>query len=556
MEVFEVVIALLLVGAALAAVARRFGAPYPALVALAGAALALIPGVPTLILDPELALALFVAPVLSDAAFDASPRDLRRNWRSIASLALGAVALTIVVVALVAKALVPDMPWAAAIALGAIVAPPDAAAATTVLKQLRPPNRLLVILEGESLFNDASALLVYRLAVSATVTGFLSGWSVVPTLLVVTVGSVVLALVLARLTLVVTKRIHDVSTAVVIQFCTSFGVWILAEQLHLSGIITLVVFAMTASRRAPEILPARIRIPSWAVWEVAVFVLNVLAFILVGFQLKSILERATGETGSTYAVVAVIVCVAVMLARIAWVSIAAAFSRWRNAVPRSGKPGRQDVVGLSARSAAVVGWCGMRGTVTLAAALALPTGGEGGTAFPYRDLIVVTAFGVVLGTLVLQGLTLRPLLLRLRLEDDGSVDHEVRHARAETLRAAVGAVKVCPGVDTAELVRYRYEYQLRRAQVELVSHGADGNGGAASDTTISPAIATAHGDHDADAAVVRAATEAQRQRLVALRADGTIGDAAFQRVEEELDWAELDWAQLLRAGHRADGGAA
>src|ERR687890_64796 len=166
MEVFEVVIALLLAGAALAAVARRIGAPYPALVALAGAALALVPGLPTIELDPELALALFVAPVLVDAAFDASPRDLRANWRSVASLALGAVALTIAVVALVAKLLVPDMPWGTAVALGAIVAPPDAAAATTVLKQLRPPNRLLVILEGESLFNDASALLIYRLAVA------------------------------------------------------------------------------------------------------------------------------------------------------------------------------------------------------------------------------------------------------------------------------------------------------------------------------------------------------------------------------------------------------
>ena len=160
MEVFEVVIALLLGGAALAAVARRIGAPYPALVALAGAALALIPGVPTLVLDPELALALFVAPVLVDAAFDASPRDLRANWRPVASLALGAVALTIGIVAVVARMLVPGMPWGAAIALGASVAPPDAAAATTVLKQLRPPHRLLVILEGESLFNDASALLL------------------------------------------------------------------------------------------------------------------------------------------------------------------------------------------------------------------------------------------------------------------------------------------------------------------------------------------------------------------------------------------------------------
>src|SRR3982751_1516015 len=199
MEVFEVVIALLLAGAALAAVARRVGAPYPALVALAGAALALIPGAPALALDPELALALFVAPVLVDAAFDASPRDLRANWRPIASLALGAVALTIAAVACVTRLLVPDIPWSAAIALGAIVAPPDAAAATAVLKQLRPPYRLLVILEGESLFNDASALLVYRLAVAAIAGGALSGWSVLPTLLVVTLGSVVLGFVLSRM---------------------------------------------------------------------------------------------------------------------------------------------------------------------------------------------------------------------------------------------------------------------------------------------------------------------------------------------------------------------
>src|SRR5215213_7519868 len=291
MAVFEIVVALLLAGAALAAVARRIGAPYPALVALAGAGLALVPGLPTLVLDPELTLALFVAPVLVDAAFDASPRDLRANWRPVASLALGAVALTIAVVAVVVRVLVPDMPWAAAIALGAIVAPPDAAAATAVLKQLRPPHRLLVILEGESLFNDASALLVYRLAVGAAVAGTLSPASAVPMLLVVTVGSVVLGLVLSRVIVWINGQFADVSIAVVFQFCTTFGVWMLAERLHLSGIITLVVFAMAAARRVPEVLPARIRIPAWAVWEVAVFVLNVLAFILVGFQLKSITAR-------------------------------------------------------------------------------------------------------------------------------------------------------------------------------------------------------------------------------------------------------------------------
>ncbi|HYZ83583.1 MAG TPA: sodium:proton antiporter, partial [Bryobacteraceae bacterium] len=538
MQVFEIIIAMLLGGAALAALARRLGAPYPALVALAGAALALIPGVPTLTLDPELALALFVAPVLVDAAFDASPRDLRRNWRPIASLALGAVALTITLVAVVTRLLVPDMPWAAAVALGAIVAPPDAAAATTVLKQLRPPNRLLVILEGESLFNDASALLVYRLAVGATTTGFVTGWTVVPTVLVVTLGSIVLGLLLSRPTLAVNARIHDVATAVVFQFCTTFGVWLVAERLGLSGIITMVVYAMAASRRVPEFMPARIRIPSWAVWEVAVFVLNVLAFILVGFQLRSITERVTGATGERYAVVAAVVCIVVILARIVWVTGAAAISRWRCRPRSDGRQAPRDAVALDPRAAAVAGWCGMRGTVTLAAALALPTSADGVAEFPYRDLIVVTAFGVVLGTLVLQGLTLRPLLLLLRLRDDGMVDREVRLARVEALRAALQAAASCPDAETAAIVRQRYEYQLRRAEEELANDGASAS---RSTRKATPAQLQCAAAEDPEVAVVKAATEAQRRRLMALRADGTIGDAAFQRVQEELDWAELDW---------------
>lgn len=532
MEIFEVIIALLLCGAILAALSRRIGAPYPALVALAGAALALIPGLPTLVLDPELALTLFVAPVLVDAAFDASPRDLRANWRPVASLALGAVALTIVSVALVARLLVPEMSWAVAIALGAIVAPPDAAAATAVLKQLRPPHRLMVILEGESLFNDASALLTYRLAVAATITGVVAGWSAVPLLLGVTLGSIVLGLVMSRITLRIITPIQDVSTAVVFQFCSTFGVWILAETLHLSGIITLVVYAMAASRSAPALVPARIRIPAWAVWEVAVFVLNVLAFILVGFQLKAI------EVNRSHVTVALVVTAVVIVARIVWVMGAAAFSRWRCRPKEDGTAGPNDLVALSPRAAAIVGWCGMRGTVTLAAALALPAGIGGGTVFPHRDLILVTAFGVVLGTLVLQGLTLRPLMLRLRLKDDGAVDREIRHARLETLRAAMAAIGNHQDAETVSLVRHRYELQLRRAEAQLP--GATEPGTEPSSEVGSP-------ESDAEIAAVRETLDAQRRRLLALRADGTIGDAAFQRIEEELDWAELDWNQLLRS---------
>ena len=182
----------------------------------------------------------------------------------------------------------------------------------------------------------------------------------------------------------------------------------------------------------------------------------------------------------------------------------------------------------------------MRGTVTLATALALPTGGNGVAPFPYRDLIVVTAFGVVLGTLVLQGLTLRPVLLRLRLKDDGTVDREVRFARVETLRAALDATGSYPDAEAAAIIRHRYEFALRRAQEELSIESSIENG---------PVDETASAIRDE--AAVQAATEAQRRRLVALRANGTIGDTAFQRVEEELDWTELDWAQLVRAGQRA-----
>ncbi len=515
MLVFEIIVGLLLAGAGLTALSRRLGTPYPAMVALAGAGLALVPGTPTLVLDPELALTLFVAPVLLDAAFDASLRDLRANWRTVAGLVIGAVAFTIVVVAVVAHLLVPDMPWAVAIALGAIVAPPDAAAATAVLKQLRPPYRLLVVLEGESLFNDASALLVYRLAVG-------------------TVGSVALGFLLSRVVVQVIARIHDVAIAVVVQFCGTFAVWLLAERLHLSGILTVVVFAMATARRSAETTPARVRIPSYAVWDFAVFVLNVLAFILVGFQLKDILGRLDSKTLLAYAGVAATVCAATMVARIAWVSGAAALSRGWHRWRSRHTPGRDGSSVLSREAAAVIGWCGMRGIVTLAAALALPTGRGGSPAFPFRDLVLFTAFSVVLGTLVVQGMTLRPLLDALQFEVDDSVEREVRLARVASLRAAFQATCERPDEEMSGLLRRRYEVLLRRAEADLASGGSASHGASEDDSHA----------FDVDAAIVRGVTSAARRRLIALRADGTIGDAAFQRIEQELDLEELDLQQL------------
>jgi monovalent cation/hydrogen antiporter len=524
---FEIVITLLFVGALLSAGARRWNVPYPALLALAGAGLALLPGGPGVVLDPQLALALFVAPVLLDAAFDSSPRDLKQNWREVTGLALAAVALTVVAVALVARWLVPALPWPAAIALGAIVAPPDAAAATAVLKQMRPPHRLLVILEGESLFNDASALLTYRLAVAAAATGSFSAWRAGPQLLLVAAGSVALALVLSRVMLWLAPRVTDVATTVIVQFISVFLVWILAESLHLSGIITMVVFAILVARVSPGRTPARLRIPSYAVWEVAVFVLNVLAFILVGLQLKPIVQGLAPAQLASYALTAAAICATVIVTRLLWVAGWAAAGRLRGRGPRA----------LSWRAAALIGWCGMRGIVTLAAALALPR------AFPHRDLLLFTAFAVVLGTLVVQGVTLGPLMRLLRLRDDGAVDHEVHLARAETARAALAAMAAPHQPEMVTLLRKKYEARLHRADQarQAATNAPDGAGAAGTPAGLPPAEAPDY------LQALRQAQSAERRTLVDLRARGVIGDDAFHKVEEELDWAELNTDALARS---------
>jgi Na+/H+ antiporter len=525
MVVFELVIGLLFVGAVLSIAARRANVPYPALLALAGAALALLPHVPSVVLDPELALTLFVAPVLLDAAFDSSPRDLKENWRQITGLALLAVGLTVAAVAAVAHALVPGLPWAAAIALGAIVAPPDAAAATAVLKQLRLPHRLLVILEGESLFNDASALLIYRFAVAAAITGTFSGWLALPMLVASSLGSVLLGLALGRLTLATLARVQDVATAVLLQFLSTFCVWILAERVHLSGIITVVVFGISVARPAAERTPARLRVPTNAVWEVSVFVLNVLAFILVGLQLKPILQHLSRSQLVSYTAAAAAVCAAVILVRFVWVMLYEIGAHWLRLrfARRRAKTRRHP----SSSAAILVAWCGMRGTVTLAAALALPVGGGAQPGFPHRDFVLFTAFCVVLVTLVLQGMTLSPLIGLLALDDDGAVEREVRLAREATARAGLDTLEPTEERDgEASLLRRKYEFRLQRyqepaAEPDARENGARENGAAALDP-------------------MQRALAAERRTLTELRARGVIGDDAFHRVEEELDWADLN----------------
>ncbi|HEY5808476.1 MAG TPA: sodium:proton antiporter, partial [Povalibacter sp.] len=432
MQIFEWILLLLVGAVGLTALSQRINVPYPSLLAVGGVALALLPSAPTFQLDPELTLALFVAPVLLDAAFDTSVRDLRVNWIPVTCLVLAAVGVTTVAVAWTVHALVPEIPWAAAIALGAIVAPPDAAAASAILKQLHLPHRLRVILEGESLLNDASALLIYRLAVLAVVSGGFDPGNVLPISLLAIVAGVLVGYVLARLNLWLLGSVCDVRSSVVLQFVSTFGVWILAERLGLSAIVTMVVYAITLARDAPRLVSARQRIPSYAVWDAAVFVLNVLAFVLIGLQLRPILSGLEPQERIGYLHIAAIVFGIVVLARFVWVFMYYAAAKLKARLFGPGSwPGSAQ---LTARGSLVVGWCGMRGIVTLAAAYALPV------SFPYRDLILLTSFCVVVGTLVAQGLTLRPLILALQLKDDAPVEREVDMACERVLQTGLAVL--------------------------------------------------------------------------------------------------------------------
>src|SRR6202040_1600538 len=374
--------------------ARRIKVPYPTFLAIGGMLLAFVPGAPSWTLEPDLALALFVAPVLLDAAFDTSLRDLRDNWLPVSTLVFLAVGVTTAIVAALAHWLVPGMPWTAAIALGAIVAPPDAAAATAILRQVHLPYRILKILEGESLLNDASALLIYRVAVGAAAVEHFRWSEFAPSIVLALAGSLVAGYLFARTSMLLTRRISDAPSSIIVQFAGTFTVWIVAERIGLSGILTIVAYAT----------------------------------------------------------------------RIAWVMTYGAALRFL--IARGFFRPRSSMSVPTVQSGIVVAWCGMRGIVTLAAAFALPEG------FPYRDLMLLTAFAVVLGSLVIQGLTLRPLISALQLKEENTVASEVARARAVAYRAALEEIDGDPS-EEAEILRLEYRALLLRAE-------GDPDGGVAS----------------------------------------------------------------------------
>jgi len=362
-----------------------------------------------------------------------------------------------------------------------------------------------VILEGESLLNDASALLLYKLAVATVAVGSFHVADAIPTFALVVFGSIVVGWLLAQLTALLMARVDDGPISVIFQFVITFGVWLLAERLGLSGVVTTVVFGLTAARRTT--LPARLRVSSFAIWESVTFVLNVLAFTLIGLQLRPILE-ALGEAERLHAVGAALAILAVVIGvRFLWAMTHHAIVTWKNLV-FGFHPTRALKSPPTMKGALVVAWSGMRGIVTLAAALALPAN------FPQRDFILLTAFIVVLGTLLIQGLTLQPLLHLLRLPKDRTVEAEISLARKAALKAAIAELQ---GNDTPAAQRLKLEYEAALSQAR---RGLD--------------------PHDTADNMLRWQVLAKsRGAIDDLRSAGAIGDDAYRFVEEELDWLEL-----------------
>jgi Na+/H+ antiporter len=497
-QLFEVTLLLLTVAVALMQVARHLRVPYPALLALVGGCVAALPFAPHLNIEPRLALALFVAPAVMDTAFELPPRELLRNWVPLVSLAVLLVLATTAAVAWVGVEFA-GLPLAAAVALGAIVAPPDAAAAAAVLSEFELPRRAMAILQGESLLNDAVALLAFGIAVSVALSPGAALAPLVPRLLIAVPGGALLGVAIGLFGTRILRRMGGTVSSIITQFLFTFGAWILADHLSLSPILAVVGLAAVAAREMPKRMTARDRINTNAVWITVTFVLNVLAFLLMGLQARIILTQLKGSELTHALTFAGLVLAAVILVRFAWVMTYGAVIR------RLLPPGRPVP---SARVGILVSWCGMRGLVTLATAFALPQ------EFPNRDVIVLSAFTVVLGSLILQGFTIRPLIFWLKIAKDESLDEEVAVARDAMLAVALASLEGMQGT-VADDVR-----------AELSAQRAASAGRERPSTEFD--------------ALRRRALSAERTLLADWRENGRVTDDVYHHLEDELDRAELD----------------
>ena len=507
-----VVLGLLVAVAAMLAVAPALRVPYPILLVLGGLAIGVIPGMPELQLRPELIFFGVLPPLLYGAAFFTSLRDLRASVRPIGLLAVGLVVMTTVGVAVVAHAVVDGLTWPSAFVLGAIVSPTDPIAATAIARRLGVPRKLVTIVEGESLINDGTGLVLYRVAVAAVVTGSFSAWHTGGLFVVSALGGVGVGLAVGWVVRQARRRLDNPPAEIAISLLTGYFAFIPAELLGVSAVLSAVTAGIYLGWHTPELTTPQVRLRGIAVWEIVQYLLNALLFVLVGLQLPVVIDALGDIPGARLIGYAAIVGLTVIVLRFAWVFavlhapklIARRVSSWQGAV--------------------FLSWAGMRGALSLAAALALPLATDSGAAFPGRDLILFLTFSVILVTLVGQGLTL-PLVIRaLGLEDDGIDAREEAKAR---IRAAEAAIARLDDLEREEWVRedtagrmrglYTFRTDRFRARFEDSDDGA---------------LELRSQDYQR---LRRELLEAEREALLELRRTGEISNDVWIRVARDLD---------------------
>jgi CPA1 family monovalent cation:H+ antiporter len=524
-----VLLALIAAGAGLLVLAPPLRLPYPILLVVGGLMLGFIPGLPDVELRPDVVLVAILPPLLYSAAFFTSLRDLRRNVRPISLLAVGVVFVTTVVVAAVCHELLSGLSWPVCFVIGAIVAPTDAVAATAIASRLGIPRRLIAIIEGESLVNDATALVLYGFAVVAVVSGTFSLWHAAWRFVVDVLGGVAIGLVAGWLIRQLRRRLDHSPTEIAIALLSGYFAYLPAQAAGVSAVLAVVTVGVYVGWYTPELTTAETRLQNDAVWGIIAFLLNALLFGLVGLQLRPILDRLSGRSTGSLVADAIVVCGAVVLTRLATIYPLTYVPRalFRSIRERDPYPPWQYPT--------LIGWAGIRGAVSLAAALALPVAVDSGAPFPERDRVIYLAFCVILATLVVQGGTL-PLVIRaLRLEDDGIAAKEEVKARIHAADAALARLEELVAEDwvrpdTADRMRGLYGFRRQR----FAARFDDGDDGV---------IEQQSQDYQR---LRRELLDAERRAVVQLRREGRIDDAIMNLVTRDLDLedARLDVARF------------
>ena len=505
---------------ALLALADVLGIPYPIPLVVGGLALGFVPGMPEIELPPDLVLVAVLPPLLYGAAFFTSLRELRANARPIGLLAIGLVLMTMLVVAALAHAVIPGIDWPTAFVLGAIVSPTDPTAATAIAQRVGLPRRLVGLVEGEGLVNDGTALVAYRFAVAAVVTGSFSLWEAGGRFVLNVAGGIAVGLAVGLVIREARRRLDNPPLELTISLMSGYFAYLPAEALHVSGVLAAVTVGIYMGWHTPQLTNAQMRLQGQAVWEIVFFLLNALLFTLVGLQMPVIIDRLSGYSTGDLIGWALMVNLAVIGARFVWV-FASLY------VPHLLKARRSMDPTPSWQSKVVVAWAGMRGAVSLAAALALPLTTDAGAQFPNRELIVFLTFSVILGTLVVQGLTLPALIRLLDVEDDRLEEIEDTKARIHAAEAALARLDELVDEDwvredTAERLRGLYDFRRSRFQ-ERIEEGGDGS------------IEQRSADYQR---LMRELLDAERQAVVELRRERRISDDVMRRVVRDFDLEE------------------